>query len=159
LTEIGSYKAEEYRNLLLFFFPFILQSFENAGRRLYRPERQIFAALAYLVRAYVLPDREYAALDQEHLIATAETLLTHIEANYGMKVMSYNNHQIRHFNLFRKRGNFAKRSAFPAEGMFAQVRRGFEPGKKLHKSHSKAFFYIPGHFISCRYTQHLEADF
>jgi hypothetical protein len=131
LYDIGTWKAEEYRNVILFFFHFIIDGFNVAGRT-YRPEMKIWAALAYLVRAYVLPDDEFYTNHKESdLVDTADTLLRNIEGNYGKEVMSYNVHQISHFHWFREGGNFAGRSAFPAEGMYSQIRRGFCEGKNL----------------------------
>jgi hypothetical protein len=127
-----SWKGEEHRNFVLFYFHFAIEQFQRDGPA-FDPEVQIWEQFAYLVRAVVLPDIEYEGLNRQHLDATVKSFMKNVEANYGVGVMSYNLHAFSHNLHFRERGNLAARSAFGPEGMYSLIRRGFVEGRKRLK--------------------------
>ena len=52
--DFAVYKAEEFRNLILFFVPHVLECLEPNAK-----ERQLWLYLCFMIRACVLPDDEF----------------------------------------------------------------------------------------------------
>lgn len=121
--DLGSFKAEEYRNIVLFFFPIMVASLEDS-----RCEMKLWAYLSYIVRAYCLPDVEFEYVskrDLQHYVTRFHELL---QNKYGVSEMIYNMHIFHHLNYVRDQGALPTHSAFPYEGSFAELRRVLVPG-------------------------------
>ena len=52
--DFAVYKAQEFRNLLLFFFPLVIACIEKRQK-----ERHLWLLLAYMIRACVMPSKQY----------------------------------------------------------------------------------------------------
>jgi hypothetical protein len=61
-------KAEEYRNIIIFYFPAVLSLLRTA-----RKERIFFAQFVYFVRALILPENEFT-FQPEQITCLKETL-------------------------------------------------------------------------------------
>ncbi len=115
-------KAEEYRNIWLFFFPIMLEQLTD------KLARKVWARLAFLMRAYYFPDREYAGLGKQYLKDMGSALLKSWIEAFGEANCTYNVHHVLHLPTTREAGQFTDISAVPYESSFANVRRSFVAG-------------------------------
>lgn len=112
---LGSWKTEEYRNLILFYFPALRSD------PFPRPLMDIWMGLAYAIRALCLDDEEYAH------VSSVNDVFMHVyrswESYFGAENCTYNLHLTSHLVLIRQhRGQLPTWSAFPFEGMYSRLR-------------------------------------
>ena len=117
-------KAQEMRNLILFFVPHILECIEENAK-----ERKLWLILCYLVRASVLPTKEFQVM----LIDVIDLLLKEFynlyEALFGISNCTYNTHMFgTHLIEIRAHGPVTLTSAFGFEAFYGEVRNSFTPG-------------------------------
>lgn len=120
----ADWKAEEYRNFILFYvFTFIdCIPKENTAMR------SLWYYLSYLVRAYSLPDQEFAYINKTRLKELQARYVKKFRQMHGEFNCTYNLHQILHLDHIRKLGPLPLTSAFPSESCFARLRRSFAGG-------------------------------
>ena len=122
--DITVYKAAEYRNLILFFFPLVLECIEeNEG------ERKIWLYFAYIIRACVLPTEEFSRVNLDDIHDCAARLYTLYEKLFGAVNCSYNTHCVfSHITEIRAHGPLTLTSAFGFENFYGEMRNAFVPG-------------------------------
>lgn len=135
VMDYSNWKAEEWRNLILFLHPIVVQVIPDDG---HRQERELWLYLAYYVRAYVLPEEEFQHHSDHEL---RDVKMRWYELHYrlfGMENCPYNVHVFTHLKYVREKGDpLTETSAYPFEGFFATMRRSFTPGSM---SSSKQIF-------------------
>lgn len=120
----ADWKAEEYRNFILFYVFTFIDTIPASDPELLA----LWNYLAFLVRAYCLPDKEYEHLPINKLKKLQTRFVTKFRQHFGEYSCTYNLHQILHMDHIRKLGSFPKTSAFPSECCFAKLRRSFAGG-------------------------------
>ena len=118
-------KAEEFRNLILFFFPIILACIDGQSDT---NERNLWLVMAFQIRAYVLPDTEYENVCQIQLEYCCNRFLTLFEEIYGARHASYNVHMMCHLKQVRERGPLTNTSTFATESYYSEMRRSYVAG-------------------------------
>lgn len=123
--DFAVFKAQEFRNLLLFFFPIVVDSIEPE----YKKERQVWLNLVFVVRACILPNNEYENVEKRILFKACELFYNLFEETYGQKNCSYSVHVLGS-HLFKIRGNqpLTSRSAFMFESFYSEMKNLFKPG-------------------------------
>ena len=119
------YKALEYRNLLLFLFPIVLQNIPE----LYKKERQLWLALVFMIRACVIPNEEYDHVSKDSIVKACELFYNLFFELYGQKNCIYSLHIVPS-HLLKMRGNvpLTERSAFVFESFYSEMKNLFQPG-------------------------------
>ena len=120
-------KGEEFRNLVLFFFPFVLDSIPNNSKN-DKNERKLWLLYVFQIRAYVLPDDEYSNVNQDVLDFCSNEFLVLFEELFGTSNSSYNIHMMSHLKQVRLRGKFTDTSTFKHESYYGEMRRSYVTG-------------------------------
>ena len=120
-------KGEEFRNLLLFFFPFVLDSIADNTRDA-KLERKLWITYVFQIRAYVLPDEEFVNVSSDKLDYCMNEFATLFEHLYGTSNSSYNIHMMSHLKKIRKRGKLTDTSTFKHESYYGEMRRSYVSG-------------------------------
>ena len=123
--DLAIFKAQEMRNLLLFFFPIIIQCIENE----YVNEQKIWLLLAFCVRACILPIVQFDAININNITDSLAQFYTLCEREYGSKQCSYSIHVVAsHLLQIRGKTPLTFRSAFMFENFYAEMKLCFQPG-------------------------------
>ena len=122
--DFAVYKALEFRNLALFFFPLILECIEEGEK-----ERDLWLYLVFTLRSSVVPSEEYAPLNIPFIEECCAKFYDLFEALFGMKNCTYNLHVFCcHLTGIRTHGPLTETSAFKFESFYGELRRSFVPG-------------------------------
>ena len=117
-------KGQEYRNIVLFFFPLIVDCIEENGK-----ERRLWLLFAYMIRMCVIPNEEYEALDQNILDYCTSHFYKLFEQLFHARNCSYNINVVSsHLKLIRFHGPLTLTSAFGFELFYGEMRHSFVPG-------------------------------
>ena len=118
-------KAQELRNIVLFFFPLIINLIEENAK-----ERHVWLALSFCIRACILPENEYSSLLLSPIITkTMSIFYTYYESLFGPHNCTYTVHVItNHLLDMRIHGPLTETSAFDFETFYGELRRSFTPG-------------------------------
>ena len=119
------YKAQEYRNLLLIFFPLVLKNLPAN----YVKERKLWLCLVFMIRSCVLPNEEFDLVCKETIVNSCELFYNLFFELYGQRNCSYSIHIVSS-HLLKMRGNvpLTERSAFPFESFYSEMKNLFKPG-------------------------------
>ena len=123
--DFGVMKASEYRNLLFFFFPIVLECIEDE----FRDDKKIWLHLVYMTRACVLPNEEFQKIDKKLIESACQKFYEMYEKLYGQINCTYSIHVLPS-HLLRIRGNqpLTYKSAFKFESFYSEMRNLFHPG-------------------------------
>ena len=110
--DFKNYKASEWRNLVLYYFPIVLEELPEGL------PRQMWLEFSFLARAYSLDEESYNSL-QVDLKELALKWYRNFHHLFGKTNMRYNLHLISHLERIRKHGPFPEISAFDFESSFA----------------------------------------
>ena len=118
-------KAAEYRNLLLFFFPIII---ENIPKK-YKKERQLWLTLVFMIRSCIVPNEEFENVNRETIFHACELFYNLFHELFGQKNCTYSIHVVSS-HLLKMRGDvpLTERSAFKFEAFYSEMKRLFKPG-------------------------------
>ena len=117
-------KATEMRNLLIFFFPHVLQCIESNAK-----ERKLWLLLAFSIRACVIPSVEFQPLDLDEIDESSKQFYELYEKLFGEENCTYNTHVVGSHTLeMRVHGPLTFTSAFPFENFYGEMRHAFAPG-------------------------------
>ena len=117
-------KATEYRNIIIFFFPYVLQCLEPAAK-----ERKLWLYLAYMVRACVLPQKEFQPIPLSNIEECRKKYYFLYEELFGAANCTYNTHVVfSHIIEMRWHGPLTLTSTFPFENFYGEIRHSFVPG-------------------------------
>ena len=115
-------KAQEFRNITLFFFPVVINCIESDAR-----ERKVWLLFSYMIRACILPQKEFQPLPD--LEPICEMFYTLYESIFGEANCTYNTHVVSsHLPLMRNHGPLTFTSAFGFESFYGEIRKSFTPG-------------------------------
>lgn len=123
--DLSIIKAQEYRNMILFFFPLIIDTIPDN----YEEEKKIWLYLAYAVRACIVPNEEFDEIELNNVKNACKKFYTLYEKHFGQKNCSYSVHVVPS-HLLRIRGNnpLTHTSAFIYESFYSEMRQLFQPG-------------------------------
>lgn len=117
-------KAQEMRNIILFFFPHILQCIEPNAK-----ERRLWLLLVFMIRSCIIPSDEFHCIDLELLETVCKEFYSLYESLFGPVNCTYNTHIVgSHLIEMRAHGPLTLTSAFGFEDFYGEMRRAFVPG-------------------------------
>ena len=120
-------KAQEYRNILLFFFPIVLANIDGK----YQKEHQMWLSLVFMIKSCVIQNEEFQHVDKETIIKSCELFYNLYFELFGQQNCSYSIHIVSS-HLLKVRGNvpFTERSAFPFESFYSEMQNLFKSGTR-----------------------------
>ena len=114
-------KAQEFRNIILFFFPFVISCFELEDK-----EISLWLYLAFAIRACVLPENEFQNVQKTHVKKVMQKFYILYEKLFGATNCSYNTHVLcSHLLDMRKTGSLTATSCFGFENFYSELRNSF----------------------------------
>ena len=117
-------KAQEMRNIILFYFVIIIQCIEPEAK-----ERRLWFLLTFIFRACVIPECEYAHINQNEIKNAAKQFYVLYQQLFTTKNCTYSIHVfISHLLKIRSLGPLTEFSAFPFENFYGELRKAFVPG-------------------------------
>ena len=123
--DFGVMKAAEFRNVLIFFFPIVLNCIPDE----FTKEREMWLHLVFMVRACIIPNDEYQHVNVSHIESACEQFYLLYEELFGQSNCSYSIHVSgSHFLQVRGDEPLTSRSAFKFETFFSEMRHLFQPG-------------------------------
>ena len=122
--DFGVMKASEFRNVLIFFFPIVIDCIEDT----FKKEREIWLHLVFMVRACVLPNEEFRIIDNNKVDYACEKFYELYEKTYGQINCTYSIHSVSHILKIRQNRPLTYKSAFKFENFFSELRNLFQPG-------------------------------
>lgn len=117
-------KGQEFRNILLFFFTIVVSCIEQGEK-----ERQLWLLFAYVIRACVLPEKEFKSVELQDIEDSCKRCYKLYELLFGNYNCSYNTHIVfGHLLEMRFHGPLTFTSAFGFESFYGEIRSSFTPG-------------------------------
>ena len=122
--DFAVFKAEEFRNMVLFFFPHVLECLEPNAK-----ERELWLYLAFMIRACVLPDNEYFNVNSTQISNACKSFYKLYQSLFGECNCTYSIHVLCcHLLQIRQLGPLTETSAFKFESFYGEIRNSFTPG-------------------------------
>ena len=122
--DFAVYKGQEFRNVLLFFFPLVLNCIEQN-----KNERKMWLYLSFAVKACVLPKEEFAPIPLDIIDFCCKKFYSIYQQLFGQTNCSYNTHIVgSHMLEMRFHGPLTFTSAFSFESFYGELRNSFVPG-------------------------------
>lgn len=123
--DTGVYKAQEYRNVLLFFFPIILKNIPENHKK----ERQLWLSLVFMIRSCVVPNCEFENVSIATIHSACELFYNLYFELFDQRNCCYSIHTMSS-HLMKIRGNvpLTERSAFRFEAFYAEMKKLFKAG-------------------------------
>lgn len=123
--DLSIIKAQEYRNIILFFFMIVINCIEDG----FQNEKRIWLYLAFIFRACVLPNNEFDLIDPIHVKNASKKFYSLFEKAFSKTNCTYSVHVFASHNL-RIRGDkpFTETSAFKFESFYSEMKNLFQPG-------------------------------
>lgn len=125
ILDFGVMKASDFRNIILFFFPILLECIDDE----YKEEKKMWLHLTYMIRACVIPNNEYCKVNPNDVSQACKKFYKLYEKLFGPVNCTYSIHMVG-AHLLKIRGNMplTHRSAFKFENFFSEMRNMFQPG-------------------------------
>ena len=118
-------KAQELRNVLLFFFPIVINCIADT----FCNERKIWLLLVFMIRACVVPNVEFYHVNTDLITNCCLEFYHMFENLYGPKQCSYSIHVVSsHLLQIRRNQPLTFSSAFRFESFYAEMKNCFRPG-------------------------------
>ena len=122
--DFSVFKAQEYRNIGLFFFIHVLSCIDIGEK-----ERILWLNLAFMLRSSVIPSAEYSKINIDDVTLSCEIFYQVFEEIFGPKNCPYNLHVFcSHLTEIRTHGPLTETSAFKFESFYGEMRKSFVPG-------------------------------
>ena len=122
--DLAVMKAQELRNIGLIYFPIVTKCLEGSDK-----EIKLWEMLAFMVRACVLPELEYANVNVNQIKYCQKQFYMCYQQLYGVKNCTYSIHVlISHLLKMRALGPLTETSAYRFESFYAELRKSFQPG-------------------------------
>lgn len=119
--DFSVFKAEEFRNLGLIFFPLVLECIEDGAE-----ERKLWLYIAYMLRSAVIPSTEFEQINIDNVNASCAAFYELFEKLFGKLNCPYNLHVLcSHLFEMRTHGPLTETSAFKFESFYGEMRRSF----------------------------------
>ena len=123
--DFGVMKAAEFRNLILFFYPVVLNCIEDE----FPKEKELWLHLVFMIRSCVLPNEEFELVETAAIESACKKFYSLFEELFGQINCSYSIHIVpSHLLLIRGNQPLTHRSAFKFENFFAEMRNLFHAG-------------------------------
>lgn len=117
-------KAQEMRNIVIFYVPHVLQCIESNAK-----ERKVWILLFYMIRSCIVPTKEFQPIDLNHIYKACKQFYILYEQLFGMTNCTYNTHIVScHLIDMRVHGPLTFTSAFGFEAFYGEMRNSFTPG-------------------------------
>lgn len=118
-------KATEFRNLILFFFPIVLDCIGNE----HNVEKNVWLDLAYMIRTCIVTNEEFDFISNELIVRVCIHFYRNYEKIYGVSNCTYSVHVVgSHLLQMRGTSPLNSRSAFKYESFYAEMKNLFCPG-------------------------------
>ena len=125
--DFSVFKAQEFRNVVLFFFVLVIKCIEP----MYTDEIKMWYYVAFMIRACVLPNSEFRTLPDKVVTNACENFYRLYQKVYGKSNCSYSVHVVSsHLLLIRGTQPLTFRSAFKFESFFSEMKNLYVPGTK-----------------------------
>ena len=122
--DFAVYKAEEFRNLILFYVPHVLECIEKNEK-----ERAVWLYLCFMIRSCILPDYEYFNVNVNQINMACSKFYKLYEQIFGPCNCTYSTHVLPcHLLQMRQNGPLTETSAFKFESFYGELRHAFTPG-------------------------------
>ena len=123
--DFSTLKAAEFRNILLFFFPIVLECIDNG----YPDEKRIWLHLVFMIRACVIPNEEFQNVNVDILNNACKKFYSSFEKAFGPTNCTYSIH-VGSSHLLKVRGDMplTHKSAFKFENFYSEMKNLFHPG-------------------------------
>ena len=122
--DISVMKGQEYRNIVLFFFPIVIKCIEPNGK-----ERKLWLLFAVMIRSTVLPENEFKNINLQDVYESSQAFYELYEKLFGPRNCVYNTHIVSsHIVDMRFHGPLTVTSAFGFESFYGELRHSFTPG-------------------------------
>ena len=109
--DFAVYKAEEFRNLLIFYFPLVIECIEQDAK-----ERHLWLYLAFIIRACVIPEDHFEHVSVQLIMQMCNKFYVLYEQLFGLPNCTYSVHVLCcHLMAIRELGPLTSTSAFPFE--------------------------------------------
>ena len=123
--DFSVFKAQEFRNLLLFFFPIVIKCIDEE----YSEEIKLWYNLVFMIRSCILPNSEFRDIPDRKIETACETFFRLYEKLYGKINCTYTVHVVcSHLLLVRGSQPLTFRSAFKFESFFSEMKNLYVPG-------------------------------
>ena len=123
--DFSVYKAQEYRNIVIFFFPLVIKCIDP----MYTEEIKLWYNMVFMIRACVLPNSEFRSLPDKLISNACDNFYRLFQKLYGKKNCSYSVHVVpSHLLQIRGAVPLTFRSAFKFESFFAEMKNLYVPG-------------------------------
>ena len=117
-------KAQEMRNILIFFFPVVIQCIEPEAK-----ERRIWLLLVFMIRSCIIPETEYEEIDDAQVVNASRQFYNLFAKTFSNKNCTYSVHVLSsHLPMMRAQGPLTSTSAFIFENFYGEMRSCFRPG-------------------------------
>ena len=122
--DVGVMKASEYRNIIIFYFPIVINCIEETAE----DERRVWLHLAFMIRACVIPNNEFKNVNPKIIESASKNCYTLFEQLFGPINCSYSIHVVLS-HILKIRGNrpLTFKSAFKFESFYGEMRQMFKP--------------------------------
>ena len=122
--DLSVMKAQELRNVLLFYFPIITQCLNGDEK-----EIKLWEMLAFMIRACILPEDEFSQVNVNQIKYCQKKFYTLYQSLFGLVNCPYSIHVLpSHLLKIRSQGPLTENSAFRFEAFYAELRNSFRPG-------------------------------
>lgn len=123
--DVSTIKAQEYRNIIIFFFIIVVNCIESTHPK----EKMIWLYLAYMTRACIVPNEEFENIANTDVKNACEKFYSLFEKCFGKNNCTYSVHVVPS-HLLRIRGDkpFTETSAFVYESFYSEMKQLFQPG-------------------------------
>ena len=122
--DLSVMKAQELRNVLLIFFPFITQCLQGNNK-----EIKLWEMLAFMVRACILPKEEFESVNVNSIKYCQKNFYLIFQQLFGEQNCTYSIHVLScHLLQMRSQGPLTETSAFIFESFYGELRNAFRPG-------------------------------
>ena len=123
--DFSVYKAQEFRNIIIFFFPIVIKCIESS----FTDEIRLWYYLAFMVRSCIIPNAEFRSIPDKKIISACENFYRIFEKIYGKKNCTYSVHVVAsHLLLIRGSQPLTFKSAFKFESFFSEMKNLYVPG-------------------------------
>ena len=123
--DLSVMKASEFRNLILFLFPIVLDCIEDEHKN----DKRVWLHLVYIIRACVLPNEEFRKIDNDLIENGCKKFYQLYEKLFGQINCTYSIHVVGS-HLLQVKGNrpLTFKSAFKFESFYSEMRNSFHAG-------------------------------
>ena len=156
-------KGQEFRNIILFFFPIIVTCLGK-----HHKEKKIWLLFSYMIRACVIPTKEFQNLNESQIEECGKQFYKLYEQVYGERNCTYNTHIVSsHIMQIRVHGPLTFASAFAFENFYGEMRKAFVPGtvsplkqifEKILIKRSLSYHICEPNILLTNYETSLEAN-